>query len=78
MNTYSSNHLNSFNYFINEGIHKTIDDFKWFNLHMNSNGTELIRVRMAEFNFGQVNQTPFQARLTSTSYSIDLFGTLEI
>jgi hypothetical protein len=45
---------------------------------MSSSGSEKVRVRLVEFNFGSVNQSPFQARLTNSSYSIDLFGTLEV
>ncbi len=43
-----------------------------------SQGGDLVKVRLVEFNFGSVNQSPFQARLTNSSYGVDLFGTLEI
>ncbi len=33
MDVFSSNHINSFDYFLNEGIHKTIDDNRWFDLY---------------------------------------------
>ncbi len=59
MNVYSSNHIESFDYFLNEGIHKTIDDQKWFDLYRGSSGLDWVRVRLAEMNFGQVNQSPF-------------------
>ena len=78
MDVYSANHIGSFDYFLNEGIHKTIDDLRWFDLYQNQSGHELVRVRLAELSFGQTNQNPFQARLTNSSYLIDLFGTLEI
>lgn len=59
MEVYSANHINSFDYFLKQGIQKTIDDFRWFDLYWSSSGSEMVRVRMAELTFGQVNQSPF-------------------
>ncbi len=59
MEVYSANHISSFDYFLSEGIQKTIDDFRWFDLYRSPSGSELVRVRMAELTFGQVNQSPF-------------------
>lgn len=75
---HSANHISSFDYFLSEGIHRTYGDSQWFFLHKSQSGLESLKVRLAEVSYGQVNQSPFQARMTNSSYLIDIFGTLEV
>lgn len=50
----------------------------WFTLYWDYKTEEDIWIKISDFYLGNTNQSPFQSRFTNSSYSIDLFGTLEI
>ena len=50
----------------------------WFTLYWDSKTEDDIWIKISDFYLGNTNQSPFQSRFTNSSYSIDLFGTLEI
>lgn len=78
---HSYNHLSSFNHLINKGVYDILADIsptQFLTEELRTGNYESIEVSFVDIQFGNTNQTPFEARLTNSSYSIDLFATIKI
>lgn len=59
IHNHSKNHVDSFNYFINEGINMLADGENWFDIYRDSLNEERVKIRVKDFHLGNTNQTPF-------------------